>query len=607
MKIKMVTLSLLLLIMSGCNTKNSVSHGSIPKNPLYRSAESEITARVEDLLQYMTLEEKIGQMTQVDRQFLQSQQDISYYGLGSLLSGGGSTPRVNAAEAWADMYDQYQEEALSSRLGIPLIYGIDAVHGHNNVVGATIFPHNIGLGAANDTDLVYRIGRATAIETAATGIDWTFAPCIAVPRDERWGRTYEGYSEDPSIVSRLGAAAIEGLQKDDLSETTTILATAKHFVADGGTLGGQDQGNAQISEEELRRIHLPPYQAAIEAGAVSVMASFSSWNGTKMHGNSYLMEEVLQKEMGFQGFIVSDWAALGQLPGSYRDQIAQGINAGIDMVMVPDHYIRFIKTMISLTEEGTIPMERIDQAVSRILKVKFELGLFENPLTDRSLLPQVGSAKHRELARESVAKSQVLLKNDGILPLSKDLKSLVVSGDLSDDLGAQCGGWTISWQGSRGEITQGTTIYEAIKQELGEEVQIYRSLEEAGTNPVDAIILVVGEEPYAEGRGDNQSLEIPSAQQALIRKASEMNAPLITLLISGRPMIVTESIELSDAFIASWLPGTEGSGVSDILWGNSPPTGKLSYSWPRSISQVPVNLGDENYDPLFPLGYGLTY
>lgn len=578
-----------------------------PTNAPFQDPTVEISKRVEDLLSRMTLDEKIGQMAQVDIHSLESIEDIQEYKLGSLLSGGGSNPMRNTINGWADMYDQVQKKALSTRLGIPLIYGTDAVHGNNHLPDATIYPHNIGLGAANDPDLVQRIARATAEEVAATGVDWTFAPCITVPQDERWGRTYEGFSEDPQRVSTLGTAAVMGYQDGDLARGDTILATAKHFVADGGTNKGVDRGDAQIDEKTLREIHLAPYQPAINAGVGSIMASFSSWNGQKMHGNSWLLQDVLRGEMYFSGLLVSDWAALEELPGTYREQLAAGINAGVDMVMLPHDYKRFISTMLELVNEKEISQKRIDQAVERILRVKMELGLFEQPLTDRSLQESIDWEAHRALGREAAAKSLVLLKNEDLLPLSTEMKNVAVLGPFSDDLGGQCGGWTIDWQGRMGNRNEGTTLLEGVRDMLGEDARIYTSLEEAAGQNLDVIIMVVGEEPYAEGVGDNKNLRIPLSQRELVDKAAELNAPMVSLLISGRPLIIQPVLDQSDAFAACWLPGTEGAGITDVLFGVTAPTGTLPCSWPESLGQLPINVGDETYEPLFPLGFGLSY
>ena len=403
--------------------------------------------------------------------------DISKYGLGSLLSGGGSTPQVNEPKAWAEMYDSYQREALKSRLQIPLIYGIDAVHGHNNVIGATIFPHNIGLGATRDPKIVEAVARATALEVAATGIDWDFAPCLAVPDDYRWGRTYEGYSENTELVSELGAAAIRGYQSAEMDNPNSVLACAKHFIGDGGVAYGTginnmiDQGDLQIDEEKLRRVHLPPFEKAIEEGVATFMAAYNSWNDLRCHANKYLLTDLLKDELGFKGFVVSDWAAIENIPGDYKSDIITSINAGIDMVMVPgavrdgkESFENFLKLFEESVNEGSIPISRVDDAVKRILLIKKQYGLFERPFSDQSLLSYIGSQNHREIAREAVRKSMVVLKNNNnILPLPKSGKTIVVAGRGANDIGMQSGGWTISWQGGMGETTKGTTILDAIK------------------------------------------------------------------------------------------------------------------------------------------------
>lgn len=588
---------------------------------VYKDPKASVDERVEDLLNRMTLDEKVGQMTQVDRQFLIREADIGTYFLGSLLSGGGSTPEVNEPAVWARMYDRFQGIAVSTRLGIPLIYGIDAVHGHNNVRGATIFPHNIGLGCANNPDLVKRVARATALEVAATGIDWTFGPCITVPQDERWGRTYEGFAEDPHIVSNLGRAAVLGFQSDRLDHPTAILACAKHFIGDGGTVWGTgmdgklDRGDTQISQDELRRVHLPGYVAAIEAGVGSIMASFNSWNGERSHGSRYLLTDLLKGELGFEGFVVSDWEGIDQLEGGYKSDIITSINAGIDMVMVPgavkwggQAYTDFIRLLKEAVEEGSIPTERLDDAVRRILRVKFEMGLFESPFSDTTLLVSVGSDEHRALARQSVRESIVLLKNDnGLLPLSKDLGRIHVAGKSANDLGHQCGGWTISWQGGSGQITEGTTILEAIEQSVRETAQVTFSPDGSGAGGADVGVVVIGETPYAEWEGDDEDLSLDQNDVDAIDRLVDQDIPVVVIIISGRPLIIEQELPKWDALLAAWLPGTEGQGVADVLFGDYNPTGKLSMSWPRTMSQVPINVGDEDYDPLFEFGYGLGY
>ena len=586
---------------------------NIPENPVYKDANASIEDRVEDLLSLMTLEEKIGQMTQAERMYI-TNGDIAEYFIGSVLSGGGSTPYNNTPEGWADMYDSFQKDALSTRLGIPIIYGVDAIHGHNNLFGATIFPHNIGLGATRDPELVKLIAQITAIETAATGVDWTFGPCITVPQDERWGRTYEGFSEDPELVAELGKAAIEGYQGDDLSDSDTILACAKHFVGDGGTSGGVDRGDTICSEEYLREAYIYPYISALEVPVDSVMVSFSSWNGVKMHSNSYLINDVLKEELGFEGFVVSDWQGINEIDGSSSNDmseldIQEGINAGIDMVMVPDDYRGFINMLTELVNEGKISQSRIDDAVRRILTIKFKLGLFENPYADRSNADSIGCEEHREIAREAVRESLVLLKNEGsLLPLSKDLDSIVIAGSKADDIGSQCGGWTIYWQGAVGEITEGTSILEAIKNTVSNDTKVTYSVDGSEVpSDADVAIVVVGETPYAEFTGDDKDLLLSTQDIATINNARSAGIPVVVILISGRPMIITSEIDKWDALVAAWLPGTEGQGVADVIFGDYAPTGKLSYTWPRSIEQLPINDTDGSKGSLFPFGFGLTY
>lgn len=613
----------MVISFSGCKVREAVESESLQREEMdvkkdreqavYMDESIPVEERVENLLSLMTLEEKIGQMTQVARDYIISNEHITSYKIGSILSGGGSSPRPNTPENWADMYDNYQKYALSSELGIPVIYGTDAVHGHNNLNGATIFPHNIGLGASGDAELVRMAARITAIEASATGIDWNFAPCITVPQDERWGRTYEGFSENTELVAELGRAAIEGYQSDVLSDSTGILACAKHFAGDGGTTGGVDRGNAEYSEEDFRNIHIAPYISALEAGVGSIMVSFSSWNGVPMHANSYLINDVLKEEMGFDGLVVSDWSGINGIDGFYEDMtgqdIQEGINAGIDMVMIPDNYVDFIDILIDLVNDGKVSMERIDDAVRRILTIKFKLGLFENPYADRSNIALIGSEKHREIAGEAVRKSLVLLKNENsVLPLSKDIKKLVVAGNKADDIGSQCGGWTITWQGQTGGITEGTTILKAIQGIVSEETEVIYSKD--GSNiPEDAevAIIVAGETPYAEFRGDDSDLLPDGVDTNIINNLADNGIPIVVILISGRPLIITDYLDRIDALIAAWLPGTEGQGIADVVFGDHAPEGKLSYTWPASIDQLPINDVDGSKGALFPFGFGLTY
>jgi len=527
------------------------------------------------------------------------------------------------------MVNDYQGCALQTRLGIPLIYGVDAVHGHGNVHGATVFPHNVGLGAARDADLAERIGRVTAVEVAATGIHWNFAPVVAVTQDIRWGRTYEGYSENTALVSTLASAHLRGLQgvesTPDLSAPTTVLATPKHFVGDGGTAWGSsdtfitqqymlDQGVTIGDEATLRAVHLPPYVAAIDAGAMSIMVSCSSWGGLKMHAQEYLLTEVLKGELGFQGFLVSDWQGIDQIPGDYYSDIVTSINAGLDMIMVPYDYDAFITGLTKAVHRGAVPMERIDDAVRRILTVKFQLGLFERPCADESLLPLVGCDEHRELAREAVRESLVLLRNENdTLPLAKDTPLLLVAGPGANDIGIQCGGWTIEWHGSVGNITPGTTLLEAIERTVSEKATVlynkWGRFERVTDEIADVGIVVVSETPYAEGVGDLADLTLSERDVALIERVRQRSERIVVILISGRPMVVTEHLDRWDAFVAAWLPGTEGQGVADVLFGDYPFTGKLPYTWPKSMDQIPFDFdhmettGPEA--PLFPFAYGL--
>ena len=590
-----------------------------------------IEQRVDALLAEMTLAEKIGQMTQVEKDSINSD-DIASMGIGSILSGGGGYPEPNTPAAWADMVRGFQEQALQSRLGIPLLYGVDAVHGHNNLAGATIFPHNVGLGATQDADLVERVARATALELAATQIRWNFAPAVPVPQDVRWGRSYEGLSQDTALVAKLGAAYVRGLLGDDLSADTSILPSVKHYIGDGATTWGTskrlaafigensgeetsidnvdedatlanakvgnsmqalidagawqlDQGESHIDEETLRRVHLPPYIAALEAGALNVMASFSSWGGEKMHANKYLLTDVLKGELGFSGFIVSDWEGFDQVDPDFYKSVAMCVNAGMDMNMVPYRYVNFIETLTRAVENGDIAMGRIDDAVRRILRVKMIMGLFEAPHTSTPI-SVVGCDEHRALAREAVRKSLIALKGESTLPLAKDAASILVTGVAANDIGYQCGGWTIDWMGSPGAITPGTTILDGITQQVSEDTAVEFSAdgESAAFSPEHKAplgIAVLAEEPYAEGMGDRRDLRLTDEHAALIEKSRARCEKLVVILLSGRPRIVTEQMDLADLFLAAWLPGTEGDGITDVLFGDHPLTGVLSYEWPE--------------------------
>ena len=586
-------------------------------------------ARVEDLLSQMTLAEKIGQMTQVESDSI-TPDEVTDYAIGSVLTGGSGAARPNTPEGWLMRSAAYQQAALATRLAMPLIYGVDAVHGLGGLVGATLFPQNIGLGAANDPDLMQRIGRATAEETAATGVRWNFAPVVAVPQDIRWGRTYESYGEDPALVSALAAPYIDGLQSAGGSlafdDASTVLATPKHFLADGGTAWGTsttvnmghayqlDQGDAQIDAATLRAVHLPPYQAAIDAGAQSIMVSFSSWNGEKMHGNRALLTDVLKGELGFDGFVVSDWQGIDQIPGKYYSDVVTAINAGIDMVMVPYDYVAFINTLTQAVEAGDVPIERIDDAVRRILRVKLELGLFDQPAAEPAGLKTIGTEAHRQLAREAVQKSLVLLKNDGkVLPLAKDAPLILVAGQSADDIGRQAGGWTIEWQGKEGDITEGTTILAGIKQTVAADTQVvYNRFGKFDRikDKADVGIAVVGELPYAEGVGDSADLTLSDADVAAIQGLRQHADQVVVVLVSGRPLDIADHLDQADVWVAAWLPGTEGQGVADGLFGDSPFTGKLPFTWQRAAAQLPFDFAALPADgpgaPLFPVGFGLS-
>lgn len=580
------------------------------------SKEEAINKKVDALISQMTLDEKIGQMTQIDNDAIKNNpDDLKKYFVGSILWGGNSEIEDITAKGWAKAYDNLQDIALQTRLKIPLIAGIDAVHGHNNVEGATIFPHNVGLGATHNSKLIEKVAAVVAVEVKGTGTQWDFAPCVAVARNERWGRTYESFGENPDLVKKLGASFVRGMQGKNLSDKTSALACVKHFMGDGGTTNGKDQGNTEVDEATLRKIHMQGYIEAIKAGAKSIMVSYNSWNGEKLHGNKYLLTDVLKGELKFKGFLVSDWAAIDQLGADYISDIEKSINAGLDMIMIPNgpgqknNYIDFITLLKELVNENKVPANRIDDAVRRILKVKFELGLFENPMTDKNLTAQVGSKEHRQIARDAVRQSLVLLKNDNkVLPLSKNLKHIHVTGKSADDIGNQCGGWTISWQGKSGNvISGGTTILQAIKNTASKKTIVTSSADGSGAEGADVCVVVVGETPYAEMFGDREDLSLPKEDVAAIEKAKASGVPVVVVLLSGRPMLIEPELKKSNAFIAAWLPGTEGQGVADVLFGDYKPTGKLPHSWPKSMQQIPINVGDKNYDPLFPYGFGLTY
>jgi beta-glucosidase len=616
------------------------------------------THDTEGLLAEMTLAEKAGQMTQVEKYSITPEQ-VAEHGIGSVLSGGGGNPSPNTPEGWADMVASFEEGARRSRLGVPLLYGVDAVHGHTNVHGATVFPHNIGLGATQDADLVRRVARVTAEELIATGLRWDFAPPVSVPQDIRWGRTLEAYSEDVDLVTELGVAFLHGLQDvagSDLSHPAAVLGCVKHFIADGGTswrsagsdtVGGDtvgcngnfaddiseerqrvleeydnefgemyehgnwgqriDQGIADISEEELRRVHLPPYVAAIANGARNIMVSLSSWRDTKLHAHRYLLTEVLKGELAFDGFLVSDWLAIQYLDDDYYKAVVLGINAGVDMVMVPHDWEQFMEALIRAGETGDVPMERIDDAVRRILRVKAEMGLFDGVRPGREMVATFGSPEHRAVAREAVAKSLVLLENDGAVPLRKDAGLVYVAGDAADDIGLQCGGWTIEWRGIPGGEIPGTTLLHAVNDTVSDETEVvYDAAGHFDDRMADVGLVVIAEPPYAEMTGDRADLTLPPKDLELIERVRLRCRTLVGLLYTGRPLLVTEQASTFDGLVAAWLPGSEGAGITDVLFGDVPFTGKLPFAWPRNDEQIPLAALEANPNPpLWPRGFGL--
>jgi beta-glucosidase len=577
---------------------------------------SSFDAQVKPLVARMTLEEKIGQMTQPDQEHIRDLADIENLFIGSILSGGSSDPKEgNSLQAWTDLYDRLQQHTRNTRLKIPLLYGIDAVHGHNNVLGAVIFPHDIGLGCTRNPALVEKVERITAEEVRATGIQWAFAPCVTVPQDARWGRTYEGFSENPELVRQMAEAAVRGFQGDDLANPLSILACAKHFVGDGGTAFGSagrgrglDQGDTRVDEGTLRRIHLQGYIAAVKAGVGAIMPSYSSWNGVKVSGSKQLLTGILKQELGFEGFLISDYNAIDQIDPDYKKAIEISINAGMDMAMAPDHYKLYIDDLTQLVHEGRVPMARIDDAVTRILRVKFAMGLMDPArptLADRGLQKTFGSAEHRAVARDAVRQSLVLLQNHNhTLPLAKTAARIHVAGKSADDIGNQCGGWTIDWQGRSGEVTPGGATVLAAIRKAAPRAQVTFSRDGTGAAGATVGVVVIGELPYAEGNGDRSDLALAPEDVTAVNNMKGAGIPVVVVLFSGRPMILGDVLEKADAFVAAWLPGTEGDGIADVLFGDYKPTGKLSFAWPRSMEQYP-RAKDTN--PLFAFGFGLTY
>ena len=612
--------------------ENSAKASGWPKVGSPLAADPKREERINQIIAGMSVEEKVGQIMQAEIQSLQPG-DVKKYHLGSVLNGGGSMPYRKALPAtadWVKLADELYDESMDDsdgKIAIPVIWGTDAVHGHNNVIGATIFPHNIGLGAARNAELVRKIGEATAREVQATAIDWVFAPTLAVARNDAWGRTYESYAEDPSLVAEYSEAMVMGLQGEvgdsDFLRGEQVIATAKHFLADGGTWKGDDQGDARISEQELIEIHNAGYPPAIAAGVQTVMSSFSSWNGVKMHGNQALLTGALKDKMGFDGFVVGDWNGHGQVPGCTNDSCAQAINAGVDLVMVPFDWKAMIPNTIAQVNQGEISLERLDDAVRRILRVKMRAGLFDAKPSERAGAQNpdvIGSAEHRELARQAVRESLVLLKNTNkILPLNP-LQTVLVAGEAANNIGQQSGGWSVTWQGTdttNEQFPGATSIYKGIADaaEAAGGRALY-SADGSYSEKPDVAIVVFGEQPYAEGIGDRDTVEFEPGDKkslALLKKLRDEGIPVVSVFLSGRPMWVNPEYNQSNAFIAAWLPGTEGGGVADVLFAKTDGSvnynfsGKLSFSWPNTPLDTEVNLHQSNYTPLFAFGYGLDY
>ena len=593
-----------------------------PKSKSPIGLDPAMEARITKIIAGMTVEEKVGQVIQPEWKSIKPE-EVAEYHIGSIENGGGSVPGGNkhaTVKDWVDLIEPYYQASVrpGQKTTIPLIWASDAVHGHNNVYGATLFPHNIGLGAAHDPALIERIGRATAEEVRSTGMDWSFAPTIAVARDDRWGRSYESYSEDPKIVAAYAGAMVSGLEGKDgtFLDRDHVISTAKHFLGDGSTDGGRDQGDSTASEDDLIRLHAQGYAQAIDAGTQSIMASYNSWHGVKMHANKALMTDVLKGQMGFDGFIMGDWLAHAQIPGCSNEDCPAAFNAGLDIYNAPTDWKKLYANMVREAKDGTIPQARLDDAVRRILRVKLRAHVFDEPSPAHrpDTFKPIGTPEHRAIAREAVAKSLVLLKNNGgVLPL-KARARVLIAGDGADNFAMQAGGWTLSWQGAdngQGDFPGATSIYEGLKQEI-EAAGGQAWLSPDGTSPQkpDVAIVVFGETPYAEFMGDQSDVALHHdnvESLELIKKLKAQGIPVVAVMLSGRPLYVNPQINAADAFVAAWLPGSEGKGVADVLTGKSDFTGKLSFSWPKRPDQTPLNVGDANYDPQFAYGYGLSY
>lgn len=594
----------------------------VPKNPLYLDVSLSTEARVDDLISHMTLDEKIGQMALVEKNSVLKLSDVSRYGLGGILSGFGGKPEDNTPSGWKEMVDGFIAESYSSRLGIPALYGVDAIHGHSNVPGATVFPHFIGLGASGDARLVQAVAQATGDELQATGVNWSYSPTYDMPEDIRWGRVYEAFSDDPALVGKLGAAYLTGLQGNLPSHyDIAVLATPKHYIGGGSmewnTSSNEDfiidQGTTKSDEQKLRTTYLPPFQNAVDAGAMSIMVGLNSWGDTKLAANSYLITDVLKGELGFTGFVVSDWYGVYEISDNDYQSAVTAINAGVDMVMLPYDYKSFVDNVHLAVKSGEISEDRINDAVRRILRTKFLMGLFD----DATKVPDisiVGSEPHRMLARDTVAKSLVLLKNkNSVLPLSKNA-TIRVAGSAADNIGKQSGAWTVEWQGIDDNWLPGaTSILEGLKEVAGSNVQI-EFVESgqfpAGSPKADIGIAIVGESPYAEGVGDNLKPSLSEEDLAVIQNLQKVSKEVVVVLVTGRPLMITQEIAGWEAVVVAWLPGSEGAGVADVLFGNKSFTASLSLPWPASIDQLPISTKGNTVDGtsvLFPRYFGLRY
>src|SRR5882762_1169219 len=590
------------------------------KSPI--GLDAKIEERIDGLLKGMTVEEKVGQVVQPEWKSIRPA-EVAQYHIGSIENGGGAVPGGNkhsSVQDWVNLIEPYYDASVDparNRVIIPVIWASDAVHGHNNVYGATVFPHNIGLGAAHDPDLLRRIGEVTAAEMRSTGMDGSFSPTIAVGRDDRWGRTYESYSEDPKIVAQYAAAIVTGLEGSGSTflDKDHVISTAKHFLGDGSTDGGRDQGDSLVSEADLIRLHAAGYTQAIDAGTQSIMASYNSWHGVKMHANKVLMTDVLKGQMGFDGFVIGDWNAHGQIPGCTKADCVQVFNAGVDIFNAPQDWKALYANLVREVNDGTIPKARLDDAVRRILRVKMRMGVFDESAPDKRLntyLP-IGTPGHRAVARQAVRESLVLLKNDGVLPI-KPNAIVLITGDGADNIAMQTGGWTLSWQGADNgpnDFPGATSIYGGLRAQIDAAGgQALLSPDGTSAQKADVAIVVFGETPYAEFMGDQRDAALHHdnvESLELIRKLKAQGIPVVAVMLSGRALYVNPQINAADAFVEAWLPGSEGGGVADVLTGKYDFTAKLSFSWPKDPDQTPLNFGDATYDPQFAFGFGLRY